>query len=35
MLSSLRKLTRYTPINVISVKREIAKTLLEVEKFTV
>lgn len=31
MLSSLRKLTRYTPINVISVKREIAKTLLEVE----
>ncbi|MBK0009078.1 acyl-CoA dehydrogenase family protein [Bacillus sp. S35] len=35
MLSSLRKLTRYTPINVISVKREIAKTFLEVEKFTV
>ncbi|MEI2376382.1 acyl-CoA dehydrogenase family protein [Priestia megaterium] len=35
MLSSLRKLMRYTPINVISVKREIAKTLLEVEKFTV
>jgi len=35
MLSSFRKLTRYTPINVISVKREIAKTLLEVEKFTV
>ncbi|MFY2252097.1 acyl-CoA dehydrogenase family protein [Priestia megaterium] len=35
MLSSLRKLTRYTPINVISVKREVAKTLLEVEKFTV
>jgi hypothetical protein len=34
MLSSLRKLTRYTPINVISIKREIAKTLLEVEKFT-
>ncbi|WP_456363200.1 acyl-CoA dehydrogenase family protein [Priestia aryabhattai] len=35
MLSSLRKLTRYTPINVISVKREVAKTLLEIEKFTV
>ncbi len=35
MLSSLRKLTRHTPINVIAKKREIAKTIIEEEKYTV
>ncbi|TYR80044.1 acyl-CoA dehydrogenase [Priestia megaterium] len=35
MLSSLRKLTRYTPINVIEAKREIAKKVLEAERFIV
>jgi len=35
MLSSLRKLTRHTPINVIAVKREIAKVVLEEERFIV
>ncbi|WP_106406273.1 acyl-CoA dehydrogenase family protein [Bacillus marinisedimentorum] len=35
MLSSLRKLTRRTPINVIVKKREIAKTVLEEEKYVV
>ncbi|WP_110113796.1 acyl-CoA dehydrogenase family protein [Bacillus sp. CGMCC 1.16541] len=35
MLSALRKLTRYTPINVIATKREAAQTLIEAEKFIV
>lgn len=35
MLSSLRKLTRHTPINVIVKKREIAKSIIEEEKYTV
>lgn len=35
MLSSLRKLTRHTPINVIAKKREIAETIIEKEKYTV
>ncbi|MFC7370920.1 acyl-CoA dehydrogenase family protein [Fictibacillus iocasae] len=35
MLSALRKLTRHTPINVISKKREIAAVLLEEERYTV
>lgn len=35
MLSSLRKLTRHTPINVIAKKREIAKLIIEEEKYVV
>ncbi|RJS60246.1 acyl-CoA dehydrogenase family protein [Bacillus sp. PK3_68] len=35
MTSVLRKLTRYTPINVIAKKREAADRLIEVEKYTV
>ncbi|MBP2076518.1 acyl-CoA dehydrogenase family protein [Oceanobacillus polygoni] len=35
MLSSLRKLTRHTPINVIAKKREIAKGIIEEEKYIV
>ncbi len=35
MLSSLRKLTRRTPVNVIVKKREIAKTVLEEEKYVI
>ncbi|MFC4558686.1 acyl-CoA dehydrogenase family protein [Virgibacillus kekensis] len=35
MLSSLRKLTRHTPTNVIAKKREIAATIIEEEKYTV
>ncbi|MBM7704568.1 acyl-CoA dehydrogenase family protein [Metabacillus iocasae] len=35
MLSALRKLTRYTPINVIATKREAAKVLIEADKFLV
>jgi alkylation response protein AidB-like acyl-CoA dehydrogenase len=35
MLSALRKLTRHTPINVISKKREIAKKVLEEERYVV
>ena len=35
MLSSLRKLTRFTPINVIAKKREIAAEIIEEEKYTV
>jgi len=35
MLSSLRKLTRHTPINVIIKKREIAKRIIEAEKYVV
>ncbi|MFL0365459.1 acyl-CoA dehydrogenase family protein [Pseudobacillus sp. 179-B 2D1 NHS] len=35
MTSILRKLTRYTPINVIAKKREAADRLIEVEKYTV
>ena len=34
MLSSLRKLTRHTPINVISKKREIAAQIIENEAYT-
>lgn len=34
MISALRKFTRYTPINVIAKKREIAATLIEAEGFT-
>ncbi len=33
MLSSLRKLTRHTPINVIAKKREIAKAIIEKESY--
>ncbi|MEI3605510.1 acyl-CoA dehydrogenase family protein [Pseudogracilibacillus sp. SE30717A] len=33
MLSSLRKLTRHTPINVIAKKREIAAQIIEAEKY--
>lgn len=35
LLSSLRKLTRYTPINVIPKKREAADKLIEAEKYIV
>lgn len=35
MLASLRKLTRHTPINVIDKKREIARTVIENEKYIV
>ncbi|MDF4756027.1 hypothetical protein P3527_24600, partial [Vibrio parahaemolyticus] len=35
MLSSLRKLTRHTPLNVIPKKREIAAKILEDERYTV
>ncbi|WP_152655133.1 acyl-CoA dehydrogenase family protein [Oceanobacillus sp. CFH 90083] len=35
MLSSLRKLTRYTPINVVKKKREIAAKIIEEEKYIV
>lgn len=35
MLSALRKLTRYTPINVIEKKREMAKQVIEEEGYTV
>ncbi|WP_330948933.1 acyl-CoA dehydrogenase family protein [Virgibacillus sp. MG-45] len=35
MLSSLRKLTRHTPINVIAKKREIAKAIISEEKYIV
>jgi hypothetical protein len=35
MLSALKKLTRYTPVNVIKKKREIAAVLLEEERYTV
>jgi len=35
MLSSLRKLTRHTPINVIAKKREIAKRIIDEEKYIV
>src|SRR5690625_4989645 len=33
MLSSLRKLTRHTPTNVVAKKREIAKAIIEEEKY--
>ncbi|WP_163971583.1 acyl-CoA dehydrogenase family protein [Oceanobacillus halotolerans] len=35
MLSSLRKLTRHTPTNVIAKKREIAERVIEEEKYIV
>ncbi|WP_040203954.1 acyl-CoA dehydrogenase family protein [Neobacillus jeddahensis] len=35
MLSSLRKFTRHTPINVIAKKREAADVLIEAERFIV
>ncbi|MGM8215304.1 acyl-CoA dehydrogenase family protein [Bacillaceae bacterium W0354] len=35
MLSALRKLTRHDPINVIEKKREIAKAIIEAEKYLV
>ncbi|MFD2629027.1 acyl-CoA dehydrogenase family protein [Oceanobacillus kapialis] len=35
MLSSLRKLTRHTPTNVVAKKREIADQLIEEEKYIV
>ena len=35
MLSSLRKLTRHTPINVIAKKREIAQTIIDAERYVV
>ncbi|WP_217588681.1 acyl-CoA dehydrogenase family protein [Lentibacillus saliphilus] len=35
MLSSLRKLTRHTPINVIAKKRAIAAQIIEAEKYIV
>ncbi len=34
-LSALRKLTRFTPINVIAKKREVAKRIFEAEKYFV
>ncbi|WP_138418497.1 acyl-CoA dehydrogenase family protein [Aquibacillus sediminis] len=34
-LSAMRKLTRHDPTNVIAKKREIAKTILQEEKYTV
>ena len=33
MLSSLRKLTRHTPINVIAKKREASVKLIEAERY--
>ncbi|MEI3611599.1 acyl-CoA dehydrogenase family protein [Pseudogracilibacillus sp. SO30301A] len=35
MLSSLRKLTRHTPINVIAKKREIARVIIDAERYVV
>lgn len=35
MLSSLRKLTRHTPTNVIAKKRDIAKNIIKEEKYVV
>ncbi|MFC3886662.1 acyl-CoA dehydrogenase family protein [Bacillus songklensis] len=35
MFSALRKLTRHTPINVIGKKREIAKVLIDAERYVV
>lgn len=35
MLSILRKLTRHTPINVVSIKREIAAEVLKEERYVV
>lgn len=35
MLSSLRKLTRHTPINVIAKKREIAQIIIDAERYVV
>ncbi|MFJ7728422.1 acyl-CoA dehydrogenase family protein [Neobacillus sp. NPDC097160] len=35
MLSSLRKFTRHTPINVIAKKREAADVVIEAERYTV
>jgi len=35
MLSSLRKLTRHDPTNVIAKKREIAKAVIEEEKYVI
>ena len=35
MLSSLRKLTRHTPINVIAKKREIAQVIIDAERYVV
>ncbi|RIU94604.1 acyl-CoA dehydrogenase family protein [Oceanobacillus picturae] len=35
MLSSLRKLTRHTPTNVVAKKREIAEQIIEEEKYIV
>ncbi|MCY7710310.1 acyl-CoA dehydrogenase family protein [Bacillus safensis] len=34
-LSALRKLTRFTPINIIAKKREVAKRIFEAEKYIV
>lgn len=35
MLTALRKLTRYTPINIIAKKREAAAALIEAERYIV
>lgn len=35
LISSLRKYTRHTPINVIEKKREVADRLIEAEKYSV
>ena len=35
MLSMLRKLTRHTPLNTVSIKRDIANRLIEAEKYVV
>ncbi|MCY9391644.1 acyl-CoA dehydrogenase, partial [Bacillus haynesii] len=35
MLSALRKLTRFTPVNVIEKKRQAAKEVFEAEKYIV
>jgi alkylation response protein AidB-like acyl-CoA dehydrogenase len=35
MISALRKFTRHTPINVIAVKREIASSLINAERYVI
>lgn len=35
MLTSLRRLTRHTPLNVIAKKREIAATIIQAEEYVV
>ena len=35
MLSALRKYTRFTPINIITIKREAAEKLIQSERYVV